>query len=329
MIQIQRQENSAVTDYYLDVIARMFDGEEVYDASHSLEECKKTDIIIAPTATEFFRVYRHGFKKIVYWMQGIDGEESYLKHKSRIRKFILDFFTKFALKRAKAVFFVSEEMKRYEEEKFRLKLDDKSFIMPCFNVSEETGLFFDEEKYDKNVFAYVGSLSKWQCFSEIVDFYKRIEEKYDDTFLRVFTFEKEAAKQILKEKGIEKYSVDTVPPEKMTEALRMVKFGFVLRENIAVNNVATPTKLSSYLSAGVIPIYSSCLVDFHKNTENMKYVIPVEESFEIPERLDEFIKNKLVCDAISAEYTALFDTYYNPMHYIESYRERLQALFTK
>lgn len=48
----------------------------------------------------------------------------------------------------------------------------------------------------------------------------------------------------------------------MSEALADVKFGFVLRNDVPVNRVATPTKLSSYLSAGVIPVFSKYLKDF-------------------------------------------------------------------
>lgn len=72
-------------------------------------------------------------------MQGIAAEESYLKHKSNLRKFVLDAMTRFTLKKASAVFFVSAEMMKYEEHKFRLSLENKSFVMPCFNVSKEQG----------------------------------------------------------------------------------------------------------------------------------------------------------------------------------------------
>lgn len=88
--------------------------------------------------------------------------------------------------------------------------------------------------------------------------------KRGDVELRVFTFSVDQANKLLEERGIKNYSVTSVPPDQMTEALRDVKFGFVLRDDIAVNNVATPTKLSSYLSAGVIPVYSTALKDFHE-----------------------------------------------------------------
>ena len=327
MIQIQRQSNSAVTDYYLDVIGGMCaKKEELYGHSHPLSECKKNDIIIVPTATDFLKVYLRGFRRIVYWMQGIDSEESYLKHHSMFRKKLLDWVTLFALKRAKAIFFVSDAMKRYEERKFGIKLDERSFIMPCFNVSKETGINFNEEKYAKNVFAYVGSLSQWQCFSQTVDFYKRIEDRWKDVEFRVFTFSEDEAKGVLSEKGVRNYSVRCVAPDQMTTALKDVKFGFVLRDNIPVNNVATPTKLSSYLSAGVIPVYSTSLIDFHDKTRDFTYSVPIEDYTQIPKKLEELMSNHVNYNLLCKEYNFLFDTYYNPNYYTNMYQERLCRL---
>lgn len=326
MIQIIRQSNSEVTDYYLDVIAQMCsDGADIYDRNHKLEDCSKTDVVIVPTANDFLRAYKLGYRKIIYWMQGLDGEESYLKHHSILRKKVLDFLTWFALKNARAIFYVSEEMRRYVERKFRMQTIEKSFVMPCFNVTKENGSSFSEEKYQKNIFSYVGSLSKWQCFPETVELYKKIEQKYKDTEFRVFTFSVKEAEEICKEKGIERYSVATVAPEHMTEALKDVKFGFVLRENIAVNNVATPTKLSSYLSAGVIPVFSIYLSDFYERTKLCEYVIPVADS-EISEKLDSLITGVVDVKQLSREYDELFSTYYNPAYYAEKHRLKLRDI---
>lgn len=328
MIQIQRQSNSVVTDYYLDIIGGMCAKKgKLYGYSHPLSACEKNDIIIVPTATDFLKVYLRGFRRIVYWMQGIDAEESYLKHRSLWRKKVLDLLTCFALKKAKAVFMVSNEMKRYEEEKFKLNLEKKSFIMPCFNVSKEQGLLLiEKKKFTKNVFTYVGSLSQWQCFSQTVDLFKQIESKYDDAELKVFTFSEETAKHILIEKGVKNFTVSAVPPDQMTCALKDVKFGFVLRDNIPVNNVATPTKLSTYLSAGVIPIYSNSLMDFYEKTHGLNYCIPVDDNTRIPDKLVELIENPVDYELLSKEYNMLFDTYYNPSYYTYMYQERLCEL---
>lgn len=50
----------------------------------------------------------------------------------------------------------------------------------------------------------------------------------------------------------------------MKQEMKKAKFVFCIREDIAGNHVATPTKLSSYVCNGVFPVYSSCMKAFHK-----------------------------------------------------------------
>lgn len=327
MIQVVRQSNSVVTDYYLDIIAQMVsNGNDIFDRTHKLKDCSRDDIVIVPTASDFLRTYRCGFRKIIYWVQGLDGEESYLKHHGLLRKKVLDFLTCFALKNARAIFYVSEEMQKYLERKFRIQTTEKAFIMPCFNVTIGNSPIFRNKEYKKNIFSYVGSLSEWQCFPQTVDFYKNIEMQYKDTEFRVFTFSKNEAEHICKEKGIKHYSVTSVAPDEMTEALKDVKFGFVLRDNIAVNNVATPTKLSSYMAAGVIPIFSDCIKDFNEQAKNLEYVVPVSEEKTVPEKLLRLCTESIDASALGKEYADLFDTYYNPEYYIAKYSESIKQI---
>ncbi len=258
-------------------------------------------------------------------MQGIDAEESYMRNGSKLRSFVLDAITKFAMKKAMAIFYVSEEMKKFEEGKFGISTDKKCFIMPCFNVSRTEALQVDERKYKKNIFTYVGSLSKWQCFEETLDFYKQIEKIDTNAELKIFTFAKDEARRIVERKKIKNCTVSSVAPEKMTEALADVKFGFVLREDDPVNRVATPTKLSSYLSAGVIPIFSKYLKDFYDRTDSFEYVVPVSD-FKPTEKLQKLLVEEIEIKKLISEYMELFNTYYNPQYYIKKYKEKMCKL---
>lgn len=329
MIKIVRSSstNAEVTDYYLDVVASLMEecGEKKYEDSIELKRCKKEDILIAPTSVDFIKLYFKGYKNQIYWMQGIDAEESYMRNRSRLRSFVLDVITKFAIKKAMAIFFVSKEMKEFEEGKFGISTDRKCFIMPCFNVTRTEALQVDEGKYKKNIFTYVGSLSKWQCFEETLDFYKQIESVSPNSELRIFTFAENEAKKIVERKNIKNCTVTSVAPEMMTEALADVKFGFVLRENDPVNCVATPTKLSSYLSAGVIPIFSKCLKDFYNRTNGFEYVVPVSE-FKQTDKLQKILSEEIDTKKLISEYMELFNTYYNPQYYIEKYKEKMCRL---
>ena len=329
MIKIVRSSstNAEVTDYYLDVIGSIMEacGEKKYDETIELKQCDKKDIIIAPTAVDFIKIYFKGYKNIIYWMQGLDSEESFMRNGSKLRCFVLDLITKFSMKNALAIFYVSEEMKKYAENKFHISTDEKSFIMPCFNVSRTEALQKDESKYKKNIFTYVGSLSKWQCFEETIDFYKQIEKIDSNAELKIFTFAEEEAKKIVASKEIKNCIVTSVSPDKMTEALADVKFGFVLRENEPVNRVATPTKLSSYLSAGVIPIFSKYVKDFYNRTANFEFVVPISD-FKPNDKLYKLMTDEINVDKLVSEYMDLFNSYYNPDFYINRYKEKMSGL---
>lgn len=319
--------NAEVTNYYLDVIARLLEecGVVRIQENISLDQCDKNCILISPSSVDFVRLYLKGFRKQIYWMQGIDAEESFMKNGSKLRRFVLDILTKFSMKKAFSIFYVSDEMKRYEEQKYHIDTDRKSFIMPCFNVSQTGGIATPKGKYEKNIFAYVGSLSKWQCFEETLAFYKQIEDMDNTAELRIYTFEKEKAREVANALKIKRCSVDSVAPDKMTEVLADVKFGFVLREDDPVNRVATPTKLSSYLSAGVIPIFSVYLKDFFERTKQCKYVVPVC-GFEPTDKLKALMTKSIDTDKLVLEYIELFKTYYNPDFYINKYKDKMIGL---
>ena len=55
--------------------------------------------------------------------------------------------------------------------------------------------------------------------------------------------------------------------------LAKYKYGFLLREDHIVNHVATPTKMNSYLSVGVIPIFSDVIFDYNKNFNDFDNII--------------------------------------------------------
>ncbi len=319
MVYILNCTNTEVTDFYLSIIGDMFVkvGENVQRCDKITRCEKKNDIFVVSTVNDFCRAYIAGYRHIFLWMQGISSEESYLKHGSNIRKYILDKLTKFSLVHCKGVFYVSKEMQDFEENKFRLSTEKKSFIMPCFNSTLNPAAFQTKDKYANNVFAYVGSLSKWQCFEETMDFYKRITEKIEDAELRVYTFSVEEAKKILSEKGVHASTVTCLTPIELEKALSDIKYGFVLREDISVNNVATPTKISSYLASGVIPIYSACLKDFDARAATMKYAISVESTTVIPEKLLKLCFEDIDAYSVFYEIKDLFDSYYCREKYVE------------
>lgn len=321
MVYILNCTNTAVTKFYLDVIGKMFEAngqKYVFIDKKYCGSINKRDICVVSTALDFIYMYTRGIRNLILWIQGVEPEESFLKHHGYIRMNILNLFLHFSIKNALGIIYVSKEMQNFLEKKYRVSTSEKAFVMPCFNDNIKEEIFLTDGKYDKNVFCYAGSLSKWQYFEETIDFYRRIECEIQDAELKVFTSEQEEAKEVLSAKKIESYSVQYVKPEQLSEALSKVKFGFVLREDIIVNQVATPTKLSSYLAAGVIPIFSTCLCDFYEQAKKMYFAVPVEEELSIPEKLMELCKKPLNGEKVLEEYRNVFSSYYSVSHYIEN-----------
>ena len=324
MIWILRSTNSEVTDFYLETVSSalekagfptmMVPVEKVREcvATHARSE----DWFVSPSALEACRIFSLGVKNVILWCQGIIPEESYLRNRSKSKSAVLSLIEKLALKKAAFCLFVSDDMRRHYEVKYGLSFEGRCFVMPCFNSTLEEVSFLAEGKYDTPTFAYVGSMAAWQCFEATVDLYKELEVRLPGALLKVLTFDQGKARKVLRAKGVERYEVGCVPPEKVADELARVAYGFVIRKDDPVNQVATPTKLSSYMAAGVIPVFSDCIGSFSGLARGLKYAVPVGMPVDVDavaRRCAEPVRR----EELLGEYRRVFDTYYSREYYVE------------
>lgn len=320
--------NIEVLMKYLDVIKSAFEKEGfVCQYINSVKNIDKKSIIVFPMAIDAFKYYFKGYKNIVIWQQGATADESFMRHHSQARKIVLNLIDCYMMKKSKIVFFVSEYMKKYYECLSKQIFENKSYIMPCYNEELNSSIFFEKD-YSKNVFGYVGSLDLWQCFDQVAKLYKKIEDKYTDVKIKVLTFDVDRAETILDKYGVKNSIVKCVPKEEVVNELKEVKYGFVLRDNNIVNRVATPTKLSSYLSAGVIPIFSTCLDDFYRISKLIKYTIPADTNGDFKTVFDG-LKVEVSVEEIEKEYRTVFDTYYNTEQHTNNIRKLIRKVFNE
>ncbi len=323
--------DQAVTNMYLNIIrsaiTKNFYECEIGRNAKGLN--KKKDVLVFDECKVAFKYIIRGYKNIFVWTQGIVPEEAIMQGYPIYRYWIHSMFKFITLKKAKLVFLCSNAMKQHYEHKYNIKLSEKCIIMPCFNeecVDEKS--FMDSNKYKNNTFLYVGSLNAWQCFDETVELYKKIEEKTNgNSKLYVFTNEKEKAVEILSRFSINNYEVGYVPACELGKKLKSIKYGFVLRKECAVNNVATPTKISNYLSHGIIPIYSSCLKsfdDFNKRTGNNGLVFDINNT-DIDTIISEISAEKNISIIKKWCYNA-FKTYYNKEKYIAKIARKIKKI---
>lgn len=289
----------------------------------SVRIIKKEDYILATRLGRFWLLYYLcGFRNFIFWFQGITPEEVYMIYHKKWMYWIFSFLEKLAIKTSKYKISVSKYIFKHFENKYKINLDyNKLFIMPCFNSEFNSASFLTNNKYKKNTFCYAGGLQVWQGFEDILNIYKKIEEKYNNTFFKIYSKELDKAKSIVKQSGIKNYSIECVPKEKMQEALSDCKFGFIIRENNTVNNVATPTKLGTYIGNGVIPIMNKTIYAFNDMCDSYQYIINTnldDPCSKIESYLDDIDQQK-----IYNEFKQFYDTFYNKEKYIKELQNYL------
>lgn len=319
--------NIVVLKCYLDVVkAALTKDGYICKYTKDLRQVSKTDLIVFPMGIDAYKYYLKGYHNYILWQQGVTAEESYLRHRSNIRRIILNYMDVAAMKKAKRILYVSALLRRYYEKVGQCSFKEKSYIMPCFNESLKN-IDLSQKEYNKFRFTYVGSLSVWQCFDKTLNIYKRIEDIIPNASIKILTFQENAAREKVKRIGIKNYEIKSVPQELVRQELKDISYGFVIREDSIVNRVATPTKLSSYLAAGVLPIYSTCLRDFSRATRKMNLALPLKDNDEekAAKNIIDFInldKDKII---IENEIVKLFSTYYSKEYHTVAFAKIVNA----
>lgn len=247
-----------------------------------------------------------------------------MRHSSKIRFLLTSAVEKAALKRADFVFFVSGYMRAHFEKKYKLSFQDHFYLMPCLNDSFHAETFEEANKYINNIFCYVGTTAVWQCFDETIALYSQIERKIEGAKLLLLVKDKELAEKTLEKYHVNNYEIDFVSVDQLPVRLKGVKYGFILRKPSVVNAVATPTKTLTYISSGVIPIYSSCLNGISEIFRECNYKVEVQEGNELDSIL-KAIKKPISNTEILEEYRRIYHEFYDA----DTHIERIATKFRK
>lgn len=223
--------------------------------------------IVTINDKDFYIAYKLKRPRLtINWFQGITPEEIDLMFKEKwYRKIKVagrTYTEKFAITHSDFNIFVSEEMVKHYRDKYGY-IGNNYTVIPCFNSYYQENVF-SQERYKKPSFVYAGNLDAWQCFERTVIIFKKIKGLLPDASLSVFTYQQEKAGQILKKNKVEA-NICCLPVDKLNQELQKYKYGFIVRDDIPVNHVATPTKLCNYVSSGLIPVFSNSLRTYSSN----------------------------------------------------------------
>lgn len=319
-------KNVVVTSQYVNIIKSALKAEGIATQYISKIEknVRKAAGIVVISVKDAIISKIAGYFPVILWVQGVVPEESFMKNHNIIKQFILSRIEKEGLKAADYVLFVSQAMKTHYYRKYAFT-SSSMYIMPCFNSEFKRSSFYTDGKYRNNIFLYAGGLLVWHCFRETVQLFRDIEQAIPNAHFRVLTREQKEAEKIIQKMGIRNYSIDYVENEKIDDEMAIAKFGFSLREDTIVNNVSTPTKLSTYICNGVMPIYSRHILDFAKQAGNNEYCICSDSDNNYNfERILELCKSTISAEDVYSSFINTFGDYYSVSYHTEELTKRFR-----
>lgn len=159
-------------------------------------------------------------------------------------------------RRSSLILCVSEAMKQHLREKYG-DTPAKKTVLPIFADVEIPEL---KPRPEEPVILYSGGLQNWQNIPEMQDLMAATMEKYN---YRVLVPNPEGFLRLWGERPDPVMEITSRAPKEMAAEYDRCHYGLALRDDIAVNRVACPTKIIEYLEHGVVPILkSTCIGDF-------------------------------------------------------------------
>lgn len=326
-IYLLKGEHNNATSNYISIIKEGLEsaGKEV-EIVNKVSLIERDDIVLTITAKAFAAAWlRNPKQKFISWFQGIAPEEVdvMFAHKTVeriLKKIFYGTFERLAMKKCQFAFFVSDAMVRHYKAKYGYQ-SNNYIVMPCFNMSIDSKAF-NKEHYSKPTFVFAGHIFPWQCLEETLQLFVEIKKRLPKATLTLLCDHKQEARALLDKYGLCDSEIDYVPLNVLGDKLAEFKYGFIIRNDIEVNRVATPTKLNSYLSAGIIPIFSDVISDFKDKINGNVIKLPSHHSWsEAADIIAEFDKKEISSEDIYANFNSIFQTYYSREYYLEKIKK--------
>ncbi|MDI9567022.1 MAG: hypothetical protein ACOYKH_01325 [Brevefilum fermentans] len=188
--------------------------------------------------------------KLVDFHGAVPEEQSMMNDLKTSRQ--LEKMEKIAIDRADRYIFVTEAMVEHFSKKYHVSFSSNYFTIPIVPKLSST-IPSKPPIIDKPVVVYAGGIQVWQKIPEMI---AAISNTVDAYQFRLFTTQPEEMRSLLYAKGVDHTNIE-ISRKTHAEIIEIYKdchFGFLLRDDHVVNQVACPTKLIEYLAFGVLPI---------------------------------------------------------------------------
>lgn len=226
--------------------------------------------------------------KVVFDLRGANREETEFRSSllNGVKAKIYSFFERKAVQRADYLQCVSEPLRRYISERFQR--GDAAVVNSCIEKER-----FEECRRDRMnmrscfgmhpndiVFLYSGGLDAYQELGAMFRLWFEIHNVMDNAhFLLLTSGQPSRSDEIyLNRIPKDRLTLQNVAPEQVPRYMSMADFGFLLRKNILLNNVASPTKFPEYLAAGLGIIASPGIGDLSRLVEDQEIGCVVDEA---------------------------------------------------
>lgn len=183
----------------------------------------------------------------------------------------------------------SDEMKRHLIHKYGCN-QDKICVYRC---GVDTNIFklsdIDRKLIRKQLgiedgitlFVYSGGMHKWQKIGTTLRYFLNYHYQYPDSKMLVLTKDNDGLNQIIENEGLSDVTTEIIvrslPYNQVSAYLNAADVSFLIRDNVIMNAVASPTKLAEYMVCG-LPVISSSVAKKWVTPSGLPYIIDYENT---------------------------------------------------
>lgn len=221
-------------------------------------------------------------KPIIADMRGVMAEE--IAQSGRKLAFLFAKMAKqleeYVFAHAEYFFFVSENMREYYS-KLYPGVKERNAVFPTivdesfFYQSEDIRREKRQELKIRNekVYVYCGGVSYWQNVDKIIEQFHAAWMENNDMFLLMIVKEQAAVVKMMSELNISNPNIllRSLPYKEVGQYLNAADYGVIIRDDIIVNHVASPTKINEYLACGLTIIDKLQEIGQGANITHKKY----------------------------------------------------------